>query len=130
MKEEKLLLLEVYKSVIRPMADYCSVAYNSLIPNYMADKLERAQRQALRIIFGPGADVGKLVQEGRIETLKTRRDKKCLDFALNTLASSRFGKRWFQLNEIEGRNVRGSTRKKYVEKFTCNERIKITRYTT
>ena len=114
-------LLAVYKSVIRPTADYCSVVYNSLIPKYISDSLEAAQRHALRIIYGRDADINQIMENKDIETLLKRREKKSLEFAIKAASSERFGKRWFVKNTAE-RPARDTTRKKYIEKFTRSER--------
>ena len=114
-------LLTVYKAIIRPTADYCSVVYNSIIPGYIADKLEGVQRHALRIIYGKNSDIDAVMAVKSIEKLSDRRNKKCLDFALKAVNTERFGKRWFPENNIE-RAARQTTRKRYVEKFTRHER--------
>ena len=121
MKPDKLLV--VYKSIIRPTADYCSVVYNSLIPSYIADKLEGAQRHALRIIFGKNIDINNLMATHEIQTLAERRKEKCLAFAKRAVSSERFGGRWFAENSTD-RVVRDTTRKKYVEKFSRHERFR------
>ena len=116
-------LLTVYKSIIRPTADYCSVVYNSIIPGYTSEKLEKVQRHAMRIIYGNEGDIGEIMERKGIETLKNRRDKKCLDFALKAANSDRFGKKWFVESNSE-RNVRETTRRRYVEKRCKNERTR------
>ena len=45
-------LLKVYNTIILPSVEYCSEIYDSLIPQYMSDKLESVQRHALKIIYG------------------------------------------------------------------------------
>ena len=104
-------------------ADYCSVVYNSLIPKYIAENLEKVQRHALRIIYGQGIDIENLMTIKQIETLSEGRDKKCIDFANKAVLSLRFGSKWFKENAT-GPNVRETTRKKYVEKFSRHERMK------
>ena len=90
----------------------------------MSNKLEKVQRQALRIVYGPNTNLNELIDSGKIETLKTRREKKCLDFAIKASVSERFGSKWFCKNRVDGREVRDTTRKRYVERFTRNERMK------
>ena len=122
MKESKLLL--VYKSIIRPTADYCSVVYNSLIPRYLSDNLERVQRHALKIIFGSSVDIGRIMESNEVETLLERRNEKCLEFAKKAAKSERFGPKWFIRNQCD-RTARDTTRKPYLERFTRNERMRI-----
>ena len=107
-------LLKVYFAVIRSAVEYCSVVYHSLIPNYMSDKLESLQKQAMKIIFGPGVEYDKLVNDGIVETLEKRRKMACTKFAQKAAASERFGPEWFLRTRCE-RMVRGSTRRTYQE---------------
>ena len=44
-------LLMVYKSHIRPAADYCDVVYHSSLTDNQDERLERAQVGALRAIY-------------------------------------------------------------------------------
>ena len=74
-------LLGIYKSVLRPFAEYSHVVYDSLIPEYISDKLESVQKQAMKIIYGGNVDYGGLISSGKIETLKDRRTCALLKFA-------------------------------------------------
>ena len=121
MRKEKLLV--VYKSIIRPTADYCAVVYNSLIPEYLSEQLGRVQRHALRIIFGSNVDVDSKMEENQVEKLADRRYKKSVDFANKAVRSDRFGTKWFNKNQNE-RTVRNTTRKTYVEKFCKHESMR------
>ena len=114
-------LLGIYCMVIRAAVEYCSVVYHSLIPRYMAERLERVQVQAMKIIFGRGMDYGKMVEDGKIETLEKRRLAACRRFATKAAASGRFGTKWFPRNGTE-RTVRSTTRKEYVERNCRTER--------
>ena len=86
------------------------------------DRLETVQKQAMKIIFGWDIDYDKLVQDGTIETLSKRRDDNVIKFALKATQSPRFGPAWFKETPITDREVRESTRLKYVEKFSRTER--------
>ena len=114
-------LLNIYKTVLRPSAEYSSIVYNTLIPEYISDKLETVQRPAMKIIFGYNVDFGKLVEEGKIETLKKRREYNSLKFALKAANSGRFGKLWFEENSND-RVVRPTTREKFKMKHWRTER--------
>ena len=111
----------VYFTVIRSTVEYCSIVYNSMIPQYMSDKLEMIQRQAMRIIYGRGVDCNKLVSDGVIEELKTRRENACIRFARKALMSPRFGQTWFPKNQVT-RTARSTTRKVYEERTCRTER--------
>ena len=114
-------MMKIYKVVIRSAIEYCSIVYHSLIPGYLAERLELLQKQAMKIIYGSGLDYRRLVESGRIETLESRREAACLKFALKNCQTERFGKKWFPLNGNE-REVRSTTRRKYEEKNCRTER--------
>ena len=115
-------LLEIYKTVLRPSAEYSSVVYDSLIPEYLSEKLEAIQRQAIRIIYGYDVDYGKIVEDGEIETLKKRREDNVLKFALKAEESARFGQAWFRETPPGDREVRQTTRNRYLERQCSTER--------
>ena len=114
-------LLRVYFTVIRSAVEYCSIIYNPLIPQYMSDKLEQVQRQAMRIVYGRGVDYGELLNSGELETLKARREDASLKFAKKASSTERFGPIWFPKNDAT-RTVRDSTRKTFKEKMCRTER--------
>ena len=74
-------LVEVYKSCIRPIADYCAVVYHSALTNEQDEVLERLQSHALKCIFGPGISGGKMRAQAEITTLRQRRIVLCDKFA-------------------------------------------------
>ena len=112
---DKGKLLELYNSNVRSAVEYCSTVYHSMINEQLAERLESVQRQALRIIFGWDCDIREIMAAKNIETLKSRREKAVLNFALKNEHSGRFGKRWFKKNENIRRNeLRQSTRKEYL----------------
>ena len=43
------------------------MVYGTLIPEYLSDKLESVQRQAVKIIYGHNVDYNGLVEDGTIE---------------------------------------------------------------
>ena len=117
-------LIMIYKTVIRPSVEYSSIIYHSLIPEYMANQLEKVQKQALKIIYGWGVDYEALVEDGTIESLKSRREAAMLKFALKVEASPRFGPSWFKEQPSTDRSVRHSTRNRYMENRYRTERDK------
>ena len=107
---------------LRPSAEYSSVVYDSLIPEYVSDKLESVQRQAMKIIYGWDINYQKLVEDGVIEHLKDRRREAVLRFALKAVQSERFGPSWFKLNPETDINLRPGTRNRYLERRCRTER--------
>ena len=114
-------LLKIYNSTLRAAAEYCSVVYHSLIPDYLSDRLVRVQKQAVKIIFGYGVDYNGMVESGEIETLEQRRKNSCIKFAQKAAASARFGPKWFPENGTT-REARTTTRRQYMEGQCRTER--------
>ena len=115
-------LVKIYETVLRPSAEYSSIIYGPLIPEYISTKLESVQRQAYKIIHGWDVDYEGLVAGGTVETLKKRRAEATLRFAIKTAASPRFGPTWYKENVVVNREVRATTRNKYVEQKCRTER--------
>ena len=113
-------LVRVYKSSIRPLAEYCCPAFHSMMTDEQDQQLENAQVGALRAIFGFGLSARKLRQHAEVETLRQRRIDLTDKFARKAAASTRFSK-WFPRNE-GGRAVRN--RDEYKEFFAKTDRLK------
>ena len=115
MKENDLLF--VYNTVIRPGVEYSHTVYHSLIPEYLSLKLETVQKQAMKVIFGHNIDYNNLIENGTIESLKSRREQAVARFAVKAASSPRFGPAWFKKVDLDtSRAVRQSTRDLYLEK--------------
>ena len=108
-------LLKIYKNVLRPSVEYSNIIYHSLIPEYISDKLESVQKQAIKIIFGWDCNYSELLDNGTIETLKSRRVNAIGRFANKVSVSPRFGPNWFKCVDAGNRQVRQSTRNLYIE---------------
>ena len=67
-------LVEVYKSLIRPMAEYLSPAWHVLATAEQSAQLERQQTHALTNIFGPGISAKRMKEESDLELLQCRRE--------------------------------------------------------
>ena len=117
-------LLKVYETVLRPSAEYSSIIYGCLIPEYISNRLELIQKQAAKIIFGYNTVYEQLLEDGKIETLKQRRSEATPRFALKAAGSVRFGPQWFTETSNSNREVRPSTRQKYIERRSRTERGK------
>ena len=96
-------LVTVYKTIIRPVADYACVVYHSSLTDEQDELLDRLQNNALKCIFGPMSG-RKLREKAVITTLRERREDICDKFAIK-LASNPLFAGWFPL-----KNTRSSTR--------------------
>ena len=107
-------LLEIYNSMLRSAVEYSATVYHSMIGENLSERLEKIQRHALRIIYGWDVDMEGLMAAKRIETLRERREKAVLGFALKNEDRDKYGKKWFRKTGEQEREVRTSTRRKYL----------------
>jgi hypothetical protein len=85
-------LLTIYISIIRSVLECCCAAWNTSIPSYLSDKIERVQRRALRILY-PNMSYSAALVTSSLPRLSDRRDtlcKKVLD--KTTVPSSRLNR--------------------------------------
>ena len=97
-------LVTIYKTMVRPVANYGAVEYHSTITDRQDEHLDGLQNNALKCIFGPGLSGRKMREMAGIETLRKRRENICDKFAAKCAANPLFAK-WFPL-----KNTRSSSR--------------------
>ena len=114
-------LVQVYKSSILPIADYCDVVYHPQLTDEQDQLLEGAQAGALRAIFGPKISARKLRSMAGVCTLRERRVEHCDKFARKCLLNERFAC-WFPLKS--GRQSERHNQEKYREDFARCDRLK------
>ena len=115
-------LAKVYRTMVRPVADYMSVVYHSMMTAKQDEEVERLQSQALKLIYG--RDVSYRVMRARagVETLRQRRIDAVDKFA-SKCTTGRFS-HWFPLKGGR-RSGRGVVREeKYLESFARCDRLK------
>ena len=79
-------LLEIYKLFIRSLLEYCCVAWHSSLTQAQSYDIERVQRTALKVILGETyQDYETALKKCNLETLFSRREKRCLSFGLKSL---------------------------------------------
>ena len=79
-------LLDIYKLFIRSIPEYCSVVFHSRLTSEQSAKLERIQKVCLKVILGEMyIDYDSALEMCGLETLKLRREKRCLDFSLKCI---------------------------------------------
>ena len=115
-------LARVYRSTILPVLDYCCVVYHSLLTDHQDQQVERLQKQALRIIYGPGIPYAKMRERAGVKTLRQRRIEMTDKFASKCLGG-RFPE-WFPLR-VPGRATRTGG-ERYLEEFARCDRLKNT----
>ena len=112
-------LVHVYKTMIRPVAEYGCVVYHSSLTDDQDERLERLQDHALKCIFGSDLSARRLRGLAELTTLRDRREQIIKKFALKCANDPAFD-RWFP------RRVGRATRKKdiYLEEQARCERLK------
>ena len=106
-----LQLYKLYCCYIRSVFEYCSLEYHLLLNEGQELSLERLQRHALRVCFGPDRPVEEVMEQYGISTLKERRVRRCDSFIRKATANPRFGPAWFpprggqSMTEIEERDL-------------------------
>ena len=113
-------LVQVYKSVVLPIADYCAPAYHSMMTDLQDQQMEAAQIGALRAIFGYGKSARQLRIAAGVTTLRERRIEQTDKFATKAANSQRFAK-WFP--KTTGRRS-ARNREIYEERMAKTERLK------
>ena len=98
-------LVKVYKTMLRPVADYGCVVYHSSLTIEQDKDIERLQNHALKCIFGPGISASKMRERADIVTLRCRREAMADKFALKLSQDPAFTDRFPR------KNTRSSSRR-------------------
>ena len=114
-------LSKVYRTIVRPVADHCSVVYHSLLTDWQEEVLEQCQSHALRCIYGKDMSYKKMMEKAGVSTLKLRREELCDKFAAKCVKHPFFSD-WFP--EKTGRRTSRGCGGKYLEEFARCERLK------
>ena len=107
-------LLFIYKSVIRPVLDFCVVTYHSMLTDVQSEQLERLQKCAFRLIYGQDTCYDDALSISDTDRLDVRRKKQLEKFTVKASNNPRFKDKWFPRNDnIYTDHLR--TRQKYKE---------------
>ena len=87
---EKDELVKVYQTMIRPIAEYCSSVFHTLITQSDSLELERIQMQALKVIFGCKWSYSELLEKSGLEKLHVRREAAFVRLAVKMSESARY----------------------------------------
>ena len=75
-------LIDIYILFIRSVTEYCAVVFHSSLTQKESEKIERIQKTCLKIILGDEyLDYSNALYLCGLQTLKERREKRCLDFS-------------------------------------------------
>ena len=96
-------LATVYKTVVRPILDYCAVIYHPMLNDEQDQAVERLQAQALKCIYGYKESYASMREKAGVTTHRARRIELCDTFARKASSNPRFAA-WFP--ERTGRSGR------------------------
>ena len=110
-------LATVYRTVVRPVLDYCAVVYHPMMNDEQDQAVERLQARALKNIYGFKDSYAEMRKKAGVSTHRARRVELCDKFAQKAVGNPRF--EWFP--ERTGRSGRhGET---YVELQARTDRL-------
>ena len=115
-------LVKVYKTMVRPVADYGAVVYHSSLTDQQDELLDNLQNAALRCIFGPGLSGRKMRDLADIQTLRKRREQMCDKFALKCSRDPLFAD-WFPLKTSRSSTRNSKNQEVYLESKARCERL-------
>ena len=111
-------LATVYRTVMRPVVDYCAVVYHPLLTDEQDQAVERLQAQALKNIYGYKDSYATMREKVGVTTHRARRIAMCDTFAEKAASNPRFAS-WFP--ERTGRSGRHG--EKYKEFLARTDRL-------
>ena len=103
-------LATVYRTVVRPILDYCAVVYHPMLTDEQDQIIERLQARALKNIYGYKDSYAVMRQKAGVTTHRARRIELCDKFAEKAAANPRFD--WFPQ-----RTARSGTRGDVYQEF-------------
>ena len=108
------ILVGVYKAMLRPLLEYGSNVFSTMLNEEEKDRLESCQKKALKIIYGFEMSYNKMLEESSLEDLSTRRKNMFEKFCLKSSKSERFRRKWLPQKETEDTRTLRKTNK-YIE---------------
>ena len=113
-------LFDMYKIFVRPIIEFCSTVYHSLLTLTQSEELERLQKQAVKLAYSWEDSYATLCETHSISTLSQRRKEAVDRLVKKTIQNERIAG-WYPIREHMDYNIRG--RRIYYE--TC---ARTTRY--
>ena len=114
------VLLDVYKIMLRPILEFCSPIYHSLITKEQSCKLERLQKTALYVIYGFDKKYESILHISGLQTLEERRKNAFKNFALSVVKNERYAS-WFPRQEGHQINLR--EKRTFTEHYARTDRL-------
>ena len=115
-------MVKVYITYIRPLLEYCAPVFHASLTAQQAEKLERVQKRALKIIAGYDKSYQQILRQLNLDTLADRRQMICLRFGKQILNSNVHRDLLPKLRgSISGKRTR---RRDTLETFRCGARLR------
>ena len=112
-------LKKLYCVLVRSILEYSAATIATQISKYQSNRLERIQKQCLRIMYGYGKPYSELLKISGLRSLADRRREQFEKFAVNAVKHPVYSS-WFPLNR--GRSGTRN-RKIYLEKLATTDRL-------
>ena len=107
---------------MRPVIDFASVTYHSMLTDEQSEKLEQLQQRALKIIYGTNIGSSERLERSGLQELRIRRENMFVKFAIKCSKNPKIKDSWFPLAEENNYNLREVT--KYREEIARTDRLK------
>ena len=115
-------LLFIYSSIIRPVIDFASNTYHSMLSAGLSYSLECLQKRALKIIYGAVHSYEVLLKKSSIPRLSDRREEMFKKFSEKAKNNPKVSEEWFPKNPPPTHNTRN--KEVYKELTAKTERLK------
>ena len=115
-------LITIYKTCLRPLLEYASPAFSSMMTASNVMTLENLQLLALRVVLGYKIGAQECLQQAGVTTVEERMRDLRISFALKTYTNLRFSQKWFPPREHSGHYLRTTNR--ILETKASTERLK------
>ena len=99
-------LLGFYRSLLRPVIEFCAAVYASFLTQQQAAELERLQKHAVNVITGGYESYSGVCELLGLQKLSERRETIVEKFAVKSAQSVRFGDKWLPLKLQHGYHTR------------------------
>lgn len=114
-------LIFIYKSVLRPILEFCCVTYGPMLTAELSSQIERLQLRVMKVIYGMRVSYRTVLEMTSLETLQQRRNTRLRNFAIKTSRNPRFAERWFPKNPPPVHHTRNP--KIYLEEKATTDRL-------
>ena len=99
-------LTDAYTCFLRPILEYCSNVFHSMLNLTQSNEIEKLQKNALKMIFGYDYSYTDLLEMSNLTTLHERRDRLFDKFSCKLRDNPRFRSIWLPERTFTGYDLR------------------------